>query len=88
MLAIYEPTDVRILLEVFIQACERSAQRHTVIRGAVGDPDSFRMKYREAITGQVAGIIRARCGEPENQLMGRLALEGFSGYAFAHAVLG
>ena len=65
MLAIYEFNDIRLLLEVFIQAYERSAQRYTVIRGAVGDPDPFRVRYREAITGQVAEIIRARCDRRE-----------------------
>jgi fido (protein-threonine AMPylation protein)/DNA-binding transcriptional ArsR family regulator len=65
MLAIYELNDLGILREVFIQAYERSAQRYTVIRGAVGDPDPFRVKYRQAITEQVAEIIRARCARRE-----------------------
>lgn len=65
MLAIYELNDIRILREVFIQAYERSAQRYTVIRGAVGDPDPFRVKYRQAIAEQVAEIIRARCDRRE-----------------------
>jgi Fic family protein len=65
MLAIYELNDVRILQEVFIVAYERSAQRYTVIRGAVGDPDPFRVKYRQAIAEQVAEIIRTRCDRRE-----------------------
>lgn len=65
MLAVYELNDIRILREVFIQTYERSAQRYTVIRGAVGDPDPFRVKYRQAISGQVAEIIRARCDRRE-----------------------
>lgn len=65
MLAIYELNDIQILREVFIQAYERSAQRYTVIRGAVGDPDPFRVRYRQAITEQVAEIIRARCDRRE-----------------------
>ena len=43
MLAIYELNELGILREVFIQAYERSAQRYTVIRGAVGEPDPFRV---------------------------------------------
>jgi len=62
MLAIYELNDTAILREVFLQAYRRSAQRYTVIRGAVGDPDPFRVTYRQAIAEQVAEIIRARCG--------------------------
>ena len=65
MLAIYELNETSMLREVFVQAYERSAQRYTVIRGAVGDPDPFRVKYRQAITEQVAAIIRACCGRKE-----------------------
>lgn len=65
MLAIYELNDVSILREVFLQAYGRSAQRYTVIRGAVGDPDPFRVQYRQAIAEQVAEIIRARCDRRE-----------------------
>jgi hypothetical protein len=65
MLAVYELNEVVLLRELFIQAYERSAQRYTVIRGAVGDPDPFRMKYRQAIAGQVAEIIRTRCSRRE-----------------------
>lgn len=62
---IYELNDIRLLREVFIQSYERSAQRYTVIRGAVGEPDPFRVRYRQAIAGQVAEIIRDRCDRRE-----------------------
>jgi len=65
MHAIYELNETAILREVFCQAYERSAQRYTVIRGAVGEPDPLRVKYRQAIAEQVAEIIRARCGRRE-----------------------
>lgn len=65
MLAVYELNEIGLLREVFIQAYERSAQRYTVIRGAVGDPDPFRVKYRQAIAAQVAEIIRSRCSRRE-----------------------
>jgi Fic family protein len=65
MLAIYELNDVRILQEVFTRAYERSAQRYTVIRGTVGEPDPFRVKYRQAIAAKVAEIIRSRCDRRE-----------------------
>lgn len=61
MLAIYELNDVSLLREVFVQAYERSAQRYTVIRGAIGEPDQFRVKYRQSLIEQVAAIIRSRC---------------------------
>jgi hypothetical protein len=64
-LAIHELNDLRILQEVFIRAYERSAQRCTVIRGAVGDPDPFRGRYRQPIADQGAEIVRSRCDRRE-----------------------
>lgn len=64
MLAVYELNDVSLLCEVFVQAYERSAQRYTIIRGVMGEPDTFRVRYREAIAGQVGEIVRARLDRP------------------------
>ena len=65
VLAVYELTDISLLREVFVQACERSAERYTVISGMVGQPDPFRIKYRSAIIEQVAEIIRSHSTRPE-----------------------
>lgn len=65
MLAVYELNDVSVLREVFVQAYERSTQRYTVIRGAIGEPDAFRVKYRQSIAEQVAAVVRARCTRRE-----------------------
>lgn len=65
MLAVYELNDVTILRKVFVQAYGRSAQHYTVIRGAVGEPDQFRVKHRQAIAGEVAEVIRHCCGRRE-----------------------
>jgi hypothetical protein len=65
VLAVYELNDVSLLREVFVQACERSAERYTVISGIVGQPDPFRIQYRPAIIEQVAEIIRRHCTRPE-----------------------
>lgn len=64
ILAVYELNDISLLRDVFIEAYERSAQRYTVIRGVMGEPDTFRVRYREAIATQVAAIIRARLDRP------------------------
>jgi fido (protein-threonine AMPylation protein) len=65
VLAVYELNDISLLREVFVQACERSAARYTVISGVVGQPDPFRIKYRPVIIEQVAEIIRHHCTRPE-----------------------
>jgi hypothetical protein len=65
VLAVYELNDISLLREVYVQACDRSAERYTVISGIVGQPDPFRIKYRPAIIEQVAEIIRRHCTRPE-----------------------
>lgn len=65
ILAVYELNDISLLRTVFIQAYERSAQRYTVIRGAIGDPDPFRVQYRGAIVAMVGEIIRAGCNRAD-----------------------
>ncbi|RYY39675.1 MAG: hypothetical protein EOO08_10265 [Chitinophagaceae bacterium] len=54
LLGIYELNRVELLKDVFLFAYERSAARYSVIRQTIGDPDPFRMQYRE----QLRGIIR------------------------------
>jgi Fic family protein len=77
MLAVYELNDVSLLREVFVHAYERSTQRYTVIRGAIGEPDAFRVKYRQSIAEQVAAVVRARCTRREAvALLRRWAEEG------------
>jgi len=58
MLAIYELNDVRLLADVFGRAYEKSARRYAVVRGAMGDPDPFRILHRGEISGLVAEIVR------------------------------
>jgi Fic family protein len=59
-LAIYELSRFELLLDVFAWAYERSCQRYVVIRDSVAEPDRFRLKYREALTEVIGGMVRAR----------------------------
>lgn len=59
-LAIYELTRFDLLLDVFAWAYERSCQRYVVIRDSVAEPDRFQLKYREAMTEVIGGMVRAR----------------------------
>jgi len=65
MLAVYELNETSLLGEVFAQAYERSASRYTAIRGKIGVPDLFRVKYRRAIAERVAEVVRGRLGRSE-----------------------
>jgi Fic family protein len=57
MLGIYEQNDVSLLKDVFLWAYERSASRYAVIRQSLGEPDTFKLKYRTQIRELISGII-------------------------------
>ena len=58
MLGIYELNDVTLLRDVFIWAYERSCARYPAVAQSLGDPDVFRMRYRDAIAALVSGVVR------------------------------
>ena len=60
LLLIYEQHDVRLMKELFLWAYERSAARYGAIRQSVGEPDPFRVRYRESLRELVGGVIRDR----------------------------
>jgi len=62
MLGVYELNKPDLLKEVFIWAYERSAARYAAIRQSLGEPDPFRLRYREQLREVVADIIRSRVG--------------------------
>jgi hypothetical protein len=57
-LGVYEMNRVDLLRDVFMWAYERSCQRYLAIRQSVGEPDAFRMKYREEIQQAVQAVVR------------------------------
>jgi hypothetical protein len=60
MLAVYEQNRIDLLRDVFLWAYDRSAKQYTAIRHALGEPDAFRLRHREAIRELVNAIIVAR----------------------------
>ncbi|MDB5141131.1 MAG: Fic/DOC family protein [Mucilaginibacter sp.] len=58
ILGVYEQNDVNLLKDVFLWAYERSASRYGVIRQSLGEPDTFKLKYRTQIRELISGIIR------------------------------
>ena len=58
LLGVYELQRTELLRDVFIWAYERSCQRYLAIRQTLGEPDAFRMQYRDAIQHTVQGIVR------------------------------
>ena len=57
MLAVYELNRTDVLKDVFIWAYERSAMRYAAIRQSLGEPDTFRLKYRDEMKNTIVKII-------------------------------
>ena len=62
VLAIYELNRVELLRDVFVWAYERSSARYSAARQSLGEPDPFRLRYRELIGELVAKVVRTETG--------------------------
>ena len=56
-LGVYELNRVELLRDVFCWAYERSCARYSAVRQSLGEPDPFRLRYRELIAGCVRDIV-------------------------------
>jgi Fic family protein len=74
ILGAYELTRVELLRDVFIWAYERSVARYSAIRQSLGEPDPFRLRYRQEIAHLIQLIIR----KPMNKTS---AVEAIKSYA-------
>lgn len=59
-LAVYELNRIELLRDVFIWSYERSAARYAAVRQSLGEPDPFRLRYRDALRAVVAEVVRGR----------------------------
>lgn len=59
-LGVYEMNRVELLRDVFVWAYERSCARYSPVRRSLGDPGSFRLRYRTLVAETVAEIVRGR----------------------------
>lgn len=57
-LGVYELNRVEYLREVFAWAYRRSCMRYSAIRQSLGEPDPFRLRYRQQIGQFVQGIVQ------------------------------
>jgi len=57
MLGVYESNRVELLRDVFAWAYRRSCARYSAVRQSLGEPDPFRLRYRQAITQAVASVV-------------------------------
>ena len=57
-LGVYELRRIELLRDVFIWAYERSAAHYAAVRQSLGEPDPFRMRYREKLHEVVGAVVR------------------------------
>ncbi len=62
VLLIYEHNEVGLMKALFRWAYGRSAARYGAVRQLLGDPDPFRLRYRDALGQLVSEVIRNRLG--------------------------
>jgi hypothetical protein len=65
VLGVYELNKIDLLKGVFIWAYERSAARYAAVRQSLGEPDPFRLRYREQFREFIAELVRARVGRKD-----------------------
>ncbi|MCE7057808.1 Fic family protein [Algoriphagus sp. AGSA1] len=65
ILGIYELNRIELFKDVFLWAYERSALRYAAIRQSLGEPDTFRMKYREHMRSAIGHIVSNAMGKEE-----------------------
>lgn len=60
LLGVYELNRVELLRDVFVWAYERSAQSYAAIRQSLGEPDRFRLRFRNELTEVIGDVVRRR----------------------------
>jgi len=58
IVGVYELTQTDLLKDLFIWAYERSAVRYAAIRQSLGQPDPFRLRYRDPLRALVSTLVR------------------------------
>ncbi len=57
LMGVYELNRTELLADVFIWAYERSCARYSAVRQSLGQPDPFRLQYRDQIAKLVAAVV-------------------------------
>jgi hypothetical protein len=65
LLGVYELRRVELLKDVFFWAYERSSLRYAAMRQSIGDPDPFRVRYRNKIRALVSTVVTGTLTQPQ-----------------------
>jgi hypothetical protein len=60
LMGVYELNRVDLLRDVFVWAYERSADRYVAVRQSLGEPDKFRLRFRNELIDVVGDIVRQK----------------------------
>ena len=60
ILGVYELNRTELLRDVFCWAYERSCARYSAVRQSLGQPDPFRLRYRELVADCIRDIVAKR----------------------------
>lgn len=58
VMGVYELNRVELSRDVFVWAYERSSQRYVAVRQSLGEPDPFRLRYREPLIQVIRTIVQ------------------------------
>jgi len=58
LLGIYEQNRIELMRDVFVWTYERSCGRYQVVQHTLGEPDTFRLRYRQALIACVGEAVR------------------------------
>lgn len=79
LLAIYELNRIELFRDVFVWAYERSASLYLATIEAIGQPDPFRVRYRELIRQAVYTIVQNKVSKlRSSQFISKFAKENIS----------
>jgi Fic family protein len=57
LIGVYEKNDVSLLRDLYVWAYKRSSQQYSAIQQVMGEPDSFKLKYRGIIQNIIRTIV-------------------------------
>ena len=65
LLALYELNQIDLLRDVFIWAYERSCALYSATCQSLGEPDPFRLRYRNLIFKTIANIVKGQMNKKD-----------------------
>ena len=68
LLGVYELNRIDLLRDLYFAAYHRSCQQYAAIRRGMAQPDTFRMRYRQALAETIRNIIQNNQAVNENTL--------------------